>query len=69
MTFLPLRPKLSSKALPPSARSCPVVLPAPLRNPPYMGSSSFNPFMSKWIKKNYPRREERPLHVLYRARF
>lgn len=22
-------------------------------NPPYMGSSSFNPFMSKWIKKNY----------------
>ena len=23
-------------------------------NPPYMVSSSFNPFMSKWIKKNYP---------------
>lgn len=23
-------------------------------NPPYMSSSSFNPFMSKWIKKNYP---------------
>lgn len=23
-------------------------------NPPYMGSSSFNPFTSKWIKKNYP---------------
>ena len=23
-------------------------------NPPYMGSSSFNPFMSKLIKKNYP---------------
>ena len=23
-------------------------------NPPYMGSSSFNPFMSGWIKKNYP---------------
>ena len=23
-------------------------------NPPYKGSSSFNPFMSKWIKKNYP---------------
>lgn len=23
-------------------------------NPPYMGSSSFNPVMSKWIKKNYP---------------
>lgn len=23
-------------------------------NPPYMGSSSFNPFMSKWIKANYP---------------
>ncbi|VWL99615.1 BREX-1 system adenine-specific DNA-methyltransferase PglX [Collinsella aerofaciens] len=23
-------------------------------NPPYMGGSSFNPFMSKWIKKNYP---------------
>lgn len=23
-------------------------------NPPYMGSSSFGPFMSKWIKKNYP---------------
>lgn len=22
-------------------------------NPPYMGSSSFSPFMSKWIKKNY----------------
>lgn len=22
-------------------------------NPPYMGSSSFNPFMSKWVKKNY----------------
>lgn len=22
-------------------------------NPPYMGSSSFNPFMSSWIKKNY----------------
>ena len=23
-------------------------------NPPYMGSSNFNPFMSKWMKKNYP---------------
>ena len=23
-------------------------------NPPYMGSSSFNPFMSKWVKKHYP---------------
>lgn len=23
-------------------------------NPPYMGSSSFNPFTSKWMKKNYP---------------
>lgn len=23
-------------------------------NPPYMGSSSFNPFMSNWTKKNYP---------------
>ncbi|WP_417230366.1 BREX-1 system adenine-specific DNA-methyltransferase PglX [Thermophilibacter sp.] len=23
-------------------------------NPPYMGSSSFNPFMSSWIKKSYP---------------
>ncbi|WP_297149484.1 BREX-1 system adenine-specific DNA-methyltransferase PglX [uncultured Ellagibacter sp.] len=23
-------------------------------NPPYMGSSSFSSFMSKWIKKNYP---------------
>ena len=23
-------------------------------NPPYMGSSSFGPFMSKWIKKSYP---------------
>lgn len=23
-------------------------------NPPYMGSSSFGPFMSKWVKKNYP---------------
>lgn len=23
-------------------------------NPPYMGGSSFNPFMSKWVKKNYP---------------
>lgn len=23
-------------------------------NPPYMGSSSFNPFMSRWVKKNYP---------------
>lgn len=23
-------------------------------NPPYMGSSSFNPFMSKWMKGNYP---------------
>lgn len=23
-------------------------------NPPYMGSSSFNPFMSSWIKKNCP---------------
>lgn len=23
-------------------------------NPPYMGSSSFSPFMSRWIKKNYP---------------
>ena len=23
-------------------------------NPPYMGSSSFNPFMSKWVKNNYP---------------
>ncbi|WP_461545590.1 BREX-1 system adenine-specific DNA-methyltransferase PglX [Senegalimassilia anaerobia] len=23
-------------------------------NPPYMGSSSFGPFMSKWVKENYP---------------
>ena len=23
-------------------------------NPPYMGSCSFNPFMSKWMKKHYP---------------
>ena len=23
-------------------------------NPPYMGGSSFSPFMSKWVKKNYP---------------
>ncbi len=23
-------------------------------NPPYMGSSSFNPIMSKWMKKHYP---------------
>lgn len=23
-------------------------------NPPYMGSSSFNPYMSKWMKKHYP---------------
>lgn len=23
-------------------------------NPPYMGSSSFNPFVAKWIKKRYP---------------
>ena len=23
-------------------------------NPPYMGSSSFCPFMSKWVKKHYP---------------
>lgn len=23
-------------------------------NPPYMGSSNFNPFMSKWMKANYP---------------
>lgn len=23
-------------------------------NPPYMGSSSFNPFISKWVKKHYP---------------
>lgn len=23
-------------------------------NPPYMGISSFNPVMSKWVKKNYP---------------
>lgn len=23
-------------------------------NPPYMGSSSFSPFMSKWVKKHYP---------------
>lgn len=23
-------------------------------NPPYMGGSSFSPFMSKWIKKHYP---------------
>lgn len=23
-------------------------------NPPYMGSGRFNPFMSKWIKANYP---------------
>ncbi len=23
-------------------------------NPPYMGSSSFNPFMSAWVKKHYP---------------
>ena len=32
------------------ARSFDVVV----ANPPYMGSSSFNPFMSKWIKKQYP---------------
>lgn len=23
-------------------------------NPPYMGSSSFNPFVAKWMKKHYP---------------
>lgn len=23
-------------------------------NPPYMGSSGFNPFMNKWMKKHYP---------------
>ena len=23
-------------------------------NPPYMGTSSFGPFMSRWVKKNYP---------------
>lgn len=23
-------------------------------NPPYMGSGSFNPFVAKWVKKNYP---------------
>ena len=23
-------------------------------NPPYMGSSSFSPFMSRWVKKSYP---------------
>lgn len=23
-------------------------------NPPYMGSSSFGPFMSRWVKNNYP---------------
>lgn len=23
-------------------------------NPPYMGGSSFNPFMSRWMKKHYP---------------
>ena len=23
-------------------------------HPPYMGSSSFGPFMSRWVKKNYP---------------
>ena len=23
-------------------------------NPPYMGSSKFNPWMSKWVKRNYP---------------
>lgn len=23
-------------------------------NPPYMGGSSFNPFMSKWMKRHYP---------------
>lgn len=37
----------SMKAL---ARSFDVVV----ANPPYMGSSSFNPFMSKWVKKHYP---------------
>ena len=25
-----------------------------MANPPYMGSSSFGPFMSKWVKRNYP---------------
>ena len=25
-----------------------------IANPPYMGSSSFGPFMSKWVKKKYP---------------
>ena len=32
------------------ARSFDVVV----ANPPYMGGSSFNPFMSKWMKKHYP---------------
>lgn len=25
-----------------------------IANPPYMGSSSFGPFMSRWVKKSYP---------------
>ena len=27
---------------------------AVIANPPYFGSGSMNPWMSKWVKKNYP---------------
>ena len=44
----------SLKAIEPALRAISDHYDVVVANPPYMGSSSFNPFMSSWIKKNYP---------------
>lgn len=44
----------SLKAIEPALRAISNLYDVVVANPPYMGSGSFNPFMSSWIKKNYP---------------
>lgn len=44
----------SLRAIEPTLRAISDRYDVVVANPPYMGSSSFNPFMSSWIKKNYP---------------
>lgn len=44
----------SLRAIEPALRAISDRYDVVVANPPYMGSSSFNPFMSSWIKKNYP---------------
>ncbi len=44
----------SLRAIEPALRAISERYDVVVANPPYMGSSSFNPFMSSWIKKNYP---------------